>query len=78
VPVADPGMERRPVMDLQSGYAQRGAKHLPKQGPAAPWRMAMSYQEDAKALRGPVHDEHLTFGRARTAQASPERSTAHV
>lgn len=78
VPVADPGMEHRPVMDLQSGYAQRGAKHLPKQGPSAPWRMAMSYQEDAKALRGPVHDEHLTFGHARTAQASPERSTVHV
>ncbi|MFI5506237.1 flavin-containing monooxygenase [Mycobacterium sp. NPDC051804] len=62
VPVAIPGMEPRPVMDLQSGYAKRGAKVLPKQGPTAPWRMAMSYQEDAKALHGPVADEHLEFG----------------
>jgi cation diffusion facilitator CzcD-associated flavoprotein CzcO len=72
VPVAEPGMESRPVMDLQSGYAQRGAKHLPKQGVSAPWRMAMSYQEDAKALRGPVFDEHLTFGRTQ------DRRPAHV
>jgi len=79
VPVPTPGMDHRPVMDLQSGYAQRGAKVLPKQGPSAPWRMAMSYQEDAKALRGPVADEHLRFGsgpRVRTAAAG--RRTAHV
>ena len=85
VPVADAGMEHRPVMDLQSGYARRGAKHLPKQGPSAPWRMAMSYQEDAKALRGPVFDEHLSFSTARTARAAEPaarstkgRRTAHV
>jgi cation diffusion facilitator CzcD-associated flavoprotein CzcO len=71
VPVPLPGMDRRPVMDLQSGYAKRGAKILPKQGPVAPWRMAMSYQEDAKALRGPVADEHLEFGVS-------ERAHAHV
>jgi monooxygenase len=78
LPVAEEGLERRPVMDLQSGYAKRGAKHLPKQGLSAPWRMAMSYQEDAKALRGPVHDEHLTFGKAGSAKAAPERRAAHV
>ncbi|WGY02852.1 NAD(P)/FAD-dependent oxidoreductase [Nocardioides sp. QY071] len=72
VPVAPSGLESRPVMDLQSGYAQRGAKYLPKQGPAAPWRVAMSYQEDARALRGPVFDEHLSFGRTQ------ERRPAHV
>ena len=77
VPVAEPGMESRPVMDLQSGYAQRGAKHLPKQGAKAPWRMAMSYQEDARALRGPVYDEHLRFGTG-SATAQQERSAAHV
>ncbi|MFT4264954.1 MAG: NAD(P)/FAD-dependent oxidoreductase [Nocardioides sp.] len=74
VPVAEAGMESRPVMDLQSGYARRGAKHLPKQGVSAPWRMALSYQEDAKALRGPVFDEHLKFGTASKAK----RSTADV
>ena len=69
VPVRIPGMDCRPVMDLQSGYAKRGAKVLPKQGPATPWRMAMSYQEDAKALRGPVADENLEFGVSERAHA---------
>jgi cation diffusion facilitator CzcD-associated flavoprotein CzcO len=79
VAVADPGMEHRPVMDLQSGYAKRGAPYLPKQGPSAPWRMAMSYQEDAKALRGPVFDEHLRFGARRRASAgASERTPANV
>ncbi|NEW59467.1 NAD(P)/FAD-dependent oxidoreductase [Nocardia cyriacigeorgica] len=73
VPIPLPGMDRRPVMDLESGYAKRGAKMLPKQGPTAPWRMAMSYQEDAKALRGPVADENLQFGIHRN-----ERQRAHV
>lgn len=79
VPVAVPGMEHRSVMDLQSGYAKRGAAVLPKQGPTAPWRMAMSYQEDAKALRGPVADEHLVFSR-RSAVLRPahESVAAHV
>ncbi|MER6973708.1 NAD(P)/FAD-dependent oxidoreductase [Nocardioides sp. NPDC000445] len=82
VPLAEQGLESRPVMDLQSGYAQRGAKHLPKQGPSAPWRMAMSYQEDAKALRGPVFDEHLRFGAGRRtpqeSQESQERRPANA
>jgi monooxygenase len=78
VPVAQPGLEARPVMDLQSGYAKRGAKHLPKQGTSAPWRMAMSYQEDARALRGPVHDEHLHFGVAPARRGSQKRSMADV
>jgi hypothetical protein len=78
VPVTQPGLEARPVMDLQSGYAKRGAKHLPKQGTVAPWRMAMSYQEDAKALRGPVHDQHLEFGRRQPTAVSQDRRPAHV
>ncbi|MFJ6378765.1 flavin-containing monooxygenase [Kitasatospora sp. NPDC092039] len=66
VPVAQPGTERRPVMDLQAGYARRGEKVLPKQGVEKPWRMAMSYPEDARALRGPVADDNLEFGAARS------------
>ena len=79
VPIAEPGMDPRPVMDLQSGYAKRGAKVLPKQGPTAPWRMAMSYPEDAKALRGPVADENLEFGTSRsTPRMTAEGRHAHV
>ncbi|MDP7704873.1 NAD(P)/FAD-dependent oxidoreductase [Mycobacterium sp. TY815] len=78
VPIPLPGMDRRPVMDLQSGYAKRGAKILPKQGPAAPWRMAMSYQEDAKALRGPVADENLDFGTSQSTSQRAQSRPAHV
>ena len=79
VPIALPGMPRKPVMDLQAGYAKRGEKVLPKQGFAGPWRMAMSYPEDAKALRGPVADENLEFGACQSAtQIFGERQSAHV
>ncbi len=79
VPRPLPGMDRRPVMDLQSGYAKRAAAILPKQGPGAPWRMAMSYQEDAKALRGPVADENLEFAAAEsTSRRRDERHRANV
>jgi cation diffusion facilitator CzcD-associated flavoprotein CzcO len=77
VPVAEAGLDPRPVMDLQSGYARRAAGLLPRQGASAPWRMAMSYQEDAKALRGPVHDEHLHFG-TRVAAADDEDKATEI
>jgi hypothetical protein len=79
VPVAQPGMALRPVMDLQSGYAKRGEKVLPKQGTSAPWQMAMSYPVDAKALRGPVADDHLEFSTIRSsARLLDERQAVHV
>jgi monooxygenase len=79
VPIAVPGMARRPVMDLQAGYAKRGQSVLPKQGLEAPWRMAMSYPEDAKALRGPVADDNLEFGSSSSvARVRDERRHAHV
>ncbi|MEV5001835.1 flavin-containing monooxygenase [Nocardioides sp. LML1-1-1.1] len=79
VPVAVPGMVRKPVMDLQAGYAKRGQPFVPKQGESAPWQMAMSYPEDAKALRGPVADEHLRLGHSRTADVrDAERRSSRV
>lgn len=67
VPVPPSEMEHKPVVDLNAGYVKRGRSVLPKQGMASPWRMAMSYPEDAKALRGPVADENLRFGVGRSA-----------
>ncbi|MFI0738734.1 flavin-containing monooxygenase [Streptomyces sp. NPDC021100] len=78
VPIAPSGTKRRPVMDLQAGYAKRGEKLLPKQGLEKPWRMAMSYPEDARALRGPVADEHLVFGAARSSAQRTGRWAAHA
>ncbi|YAL83414.1 flavin-containing monooxygenase [Dermacoccaceae bacterium W4C1] len=79
MPVAPAGMDCRPVMDLQAGYAKRGESVLPKQGVDGPWRMAMSYPEDAKALRGHVADDSLHFraGAGATSSRSARRR-AHV
>ncbi|GAB3302625.1 FAD-dependent oxidoreductase [Epidermidibacterium keratini] len=79
VPIPAAGIVRRPVMDLQSGYAKRGEALMPKQGQGAPWQMAMSYAEDAKALRGPIADEHLEFGRSRSSATwQVERQASHA
>lgn len=78
VPVAPPGMQTRPVMDLQSGYAKRGERMLPRQGTTKPWRTMMSYPQDAKALRGPVVDEHLVFGTGSGSLHVDEGRVAHV
>ena len=52
-----------PLIDLQSGYVRRGAQRLPKQGPAAPWRLHQNYLRDLWMLRwGPLTDG-LTFDR---------------
>ncbi|MFI6096423.1 flavin-containing monooxygenase [Lentzea sp. NPDC051213] len=60
--VADPDMPTRPLLDFGAGYVQRSLADLPKQGPAAPWLMSMSYAEDLGLLRaGAVADEHLHF-----------------
>jgi hypothetical protein len=60
VPIAEPGMKTRPVLDFGAGYVQRSLAALPKQGPAAPWLMSKTYQDDVKLLRrGPVVDELL-------------------
>ncbi|MET9326628.1 NAD(P)/FAD-dependent oxidoreductase [Tsukamurella sp. NPDC003166] len=61
---ADPTMERRPILDLSSGYAQRAKDVIPKQGTGM-FQMSMSYQQDAKILRGPLLDDALQFGSTR-------------
>jgi monooxygenase len=59
VAVAEPGMPTRPVMDLSAGYVLRAKDLVPRQGTEMPWRMALSYPEDAKLLRGALFDENL-------------------
>ncbi|MGH3734113.1 MAG: flavin-containing monooxygenase [Micromonosporaceae bacterium] len=65
--VADPDMPTRPLLDFAAGYVQRSLPDLPKQGPAAPWLMSMSYHEDRRLLRnGPVADDSLHFSGVRS------------
>lgn len=56
--------ETRPALDLQSGYIQRAAGELPRQGTVKPWRIHQNYIRDLLALRlGRLRDGALRFGR---------------
>ena len=56
------GIERRPVMELTSGYVQRAAAILPRQGDRQPWRVPQHYLKDATAMTFRRIDENLEFG----------------
>jgi monooxygenase len=60
-PRADPAVERRPVMELKSGYVKRAEALLPKQGDRDPWRVPQNYVHDAAAMTFRRIDEGLEF-----------------
>ena len=50
----------RPLLDLTSGYVQRAAHLLPRQGSHRPWRVVQSYVYDVAVTRlSKVDDGHL-------------------
>ena len=54
-----------PLIDLMSGYVLRNVDELPRQGPAAPWRLYQNYPRDLLLFRrGKVDDGNLRFDRA--------------
>ncbi|RDB46570.1 flavin-containing monooxygenase [Tsukamurella tyrosinosolvens] len=60
VPEAD--VERSPMIDMSSGYIQRGIAHFPKAGDRGPWTVKMAYEDDvARLVDGPVEDDALAF-----------------
>jgi monooxygenase len=74
----DPTVTEEPFLDFGAGYVQRSLADLPKQGPAAPWLMSMSYHDDRRLLRdGHVMDENLHFtGPAERAAVQPSALAA--
>lgn len=52
VPVADPTVETRPLLDFTAGYIQRSLDDLPRRGLRAPWAMASTAWEDKALLKG--------------------------
>ena len=57
----DPSVEERPLMDLASGYIQRAADTMPRQGDRAPWMLKQNYLVDMLVMRGDVEDGVITF-----------------
>lgn len=71
MPRLAPGsMELEPVVDLTSGYIQRAAGVLPKQGTKKPWKSYQNYARDFATFRfGPLADGAMQFERRRPALA---------
>lgn len=64
--VEDPAMKRVPMLDLSSGYIQRGIDAFPKAGATGAWTVEMAYERDVERLRkGPITDPGLHFTAAR-------------
>jgi cation diffusion facilitator CzcD-associated flavoprotein CzcO len=74
-PVAPDTPQREPIIDLQSGYVLRSVAVLPKQGPAAPWRLHQNYPRDVLLMRhGSLEDEGVRFTRAPAALRAADTS----
>jgi cation diffusion facilitator CzcD-associated flavoprotein CzcO len=66
-PSAPDGLEREPLINLESGYVMRSAAQLPKQGSRPPWRLYQNYPRDVVMMRHrSVVDDGMRFGRAKT------------
>jgi monooxygenase len=76
VPVNDdPDVAERPLLDFAAGYILRSMHEFPKSGSRAPWRLGMSYLNDAVTLRhGRIDDGVMRFSRrgAGVARAAKE------
>ncbi len=61
-PHRDPDVEEEPFLDFSSGYVQRAADVLPRQGKTKPWKLYQNYALDLVTLRyGRVDDGTMTF-----------------
>ncbi len=64
LPTKDGAVAELPFLNLTSGYVQRAADLLPRQGATGPWRTPQHYPTDVLALRlGKVDDGTLKFTR---------------
>ncbi len=60
----DPGVAEAPFLDFSSGYVQRAAAILPKQGATKPWKLNQNYALDMAALKfGKLDDGVMEFKR---------------
>ena len=83
MPACDPSsLEGRPLLNLTSGYVQRAAADLPKQGRENPWIIRQNYILDLLTMKlGRLKDGILKFGapvRAARAEAPEGMRTASV
>jgi monooxygenase len=72
----DPSVTEAPFIDFSSGYVQRAADKLPKQGSKAPWKLYQNYALDILTLRfGSLEDGAMEFCEAPSASADALRAS---
>lgn len=69
--LTDPDMQETAWFNLSSGYVQRAAGKLPKQGDKNPWRAPQNYLLDIKYLKfGKVADGSMEFSKRPNARST--------
>jgi cyclohexanone monooxygenase len=75
IPEPDSAVKPRSFLDFTSGYVQRAAKQLPKQGDKKPWRLYQNYLLDLLTIRySRIDDGALRLSRANHDRDSLKRS----
>ena len=64
------------VFGLSSGYVQRAADQLPKQGTAQPWIVRQNYLRDVATFRHGEIEESIEFSKAPALAEDGERAAA--
>ncbi|WP_445193297.1 flavin-containing monooxygenase [Sphingomonas sp. Tas61C01] len=59
--IGDAAMEAEPFVDFSSGYIQRAAHILPKQGSRKPWKLNQNYALDVVSLKFGSVDDDMMF-----------------
>ena len=57
----DPTLQEEAFVNFSSGYIQRAADHLPKQGSRKPWKLNQNYALDVMALKFGSMDDAMVF-----------------
>jgi cation diffusion facilitator CzcD-associated flavoprotein CzcO len=73
----DPTVEQEPLLNFPAGYVMRALERFPKAGSKAPWKLRMTYHQDALDFkRGSVDDGRLKFAEAASPKASGRKPVA--
>ena len=72
----DPAMPLAPFLDFTSGYVQRSAALLPRQGTRKPWKLNQNYALDIVALRLGSVDDQMLFSNPAPAVCKPSRDVS--
>ena len=77
VPEAAASWATVPLVDLRSGYVLRSLDKLPRQGPAAPWRLFQNYPRDVRLMRrGALDDGGVEFARVTSSPGAPSGTSS--